>query len=436
MSNPNIQVFKYHGPYTVEYYNQFFNPNTCHVCKTVDRGDLILCDRCSLISYCSEKHKIEHHTEHEEICTIITRLGLQKDTRNYSNWQQWIESRNEFMAAIQQNFHRPMKSYEKQMILWSKSCVVCHQQTRLQTCQKCFSANYCDAHAGAFTKKHDADKCERLMRLLNIDIEIISGNTTGISYAFLESVNEKKHFAEMLEFCVDYVLISRKDVNWLAKDYILSDHLSGPLTIYSGFKRNNILFFLKKSKIVIHIVAATTVDKDSLPAWEILLHLIPKLTELVIFVVGPDLTYYSDKHKLCKLCSDSKKSFSFTVISMLYHDYASSPEHYIRPNLIVGFHAEFNMSNIWSKSIKVMVELCPILLTSSEKDAGNSLEEMKDILSTNIEPIFNGKNYFAGLAPHRDIETGDTYFRNEHLTLLSELICDNDTSDDTISISE
>lgn len=93
MKNPNIQVFEYRGQCTAEYYNQFFNPNICHVCKSVDRGNLILCDGCCLISYCSQEHKTQHYTEHKRFCVIVAhilQIRLQEYTRRFNDWQQWI----------------------------------------------------------------------------------------------------------------------------------------------------------------------------------------------------------------------------------------------------------------------------------------------------------------------------------------------------------
>ncbi|XP_014480890.1 PREDICTED: uncharacterized protein LOC106747659 [Dinoponera quadriceps] len=493
MSNPNQQLFQYRGPRTAEYYNCFFNPNICHVCKCVD--NLISCDRCCLISYCSNVHKTKHHKEHEEICIIITQVSnvtSQEDMRRqqFSNWQQWIRSRNEFMEAIQKKLKRPMEVYEQQMILWSKTCVVCHQQTELKTCQRCFSANHCDQHAESFPKKHNDAKCDQLMLLLNIDIENISGNTQNMRFhaeinigdTWSESIkaiqnqgcpvilsstcknqarneiikiqetlniikepyfNGKNYFAglvphknpntgdiyfrnehlifyddlltyevdqdrrrfsnrqewiqsrkellelvklnlcrpletyelqiilwskscivchqqaklhtcqkcfsanycddhatdfgvkhdernceEMYKFCTEFILIQRGNVNLIAQDYVMSDYLSGPLTVYSGLKRINVLskgrslrkLNLLENSVVIHIIAANSLDRNGLEAWEILLHLLPDVQELVIIMIGPELSYDMKTCDLCNRCKE-QKTLSFFSIPLLYHNY-------------------------------------------------------------------------------------------------------------------
>ncbi|XP_032677174.1 uncharacterized protein LOC116846890 [Odontomachus brunneus] len=51
-----------------ENYNNFFHPNLCHVCKSKDQ--LKLCF-CYMISYCCETHRVQHESQHKEICKII-----------------------------------------------------------------------------------------------------------------------------------------------------------------------------------------------------------------------------------------------------------------------------------------------------------------------------------------------------------------------------
>ncbi|XP_025158041.1 uncharacterized protein LOC105185688 isoform X1 [Harpegnathos saltator] len=131
MNNPNKKVFEYRGQRTAQCYNQFFNPNICHVCKKVDKGNFISCDSCGLISYCSEEHKTYHRAEHLKICTIIEQLlqaESEGDTRRFDHWQQWIQSRKGILESIEKNIGYALDTYEKQAILWSKSCYVCHKQ--------------------------------------------------------------------------------------------------------------------------------------------------------------------------------------------------------------------------------------------------------------------------------------------------------------------
>ncbi|EFN81814.1 hypothetical protein EAI_15209, partial [Harpegnathos saltator] len=345
---------------------QFFNPNICHVCKKVDKGNFISCDSCGLISYCSEEHKTYHREKHERVCAVIAQLlqeKTQRDTRRFGDWQQWIHSRKEFLKLVEKNIGYTLEPYEKEAILWSKSCYVCHQQAELKTCQRCFSANYCNEHEKAFQIKHRGSNCDDLVLSLNIDIETISNRTSNMSYGFLQFVNENSKFETMLEFCIEFVISRRKNhVDWLAKDYVRSDYLSDPLTIYSGFKRIGSLEIINEPLVIIHILAANSGDTNSLSAWEILLHLIPEIQRLLIVLINPKLEDSFIRPNLCKLCDEKKKDLSFLLYSMLYHDYISSGI-FKKPTVIVGFDAKFDKGGTWDKSLKSMQRInCPLVL--------------------------------------------------------------------------
>ncbi|XP_019699477.2 uncharacterized protein LOC105188659 [Harpegnathos saltator] len=432
MSTLSKKILEYRGLRIPEYYNQFFNPNICHVCKSVnvDESSPILCDWCSLVYYCSIGHKMLHYLEHNEICEIIWQvleIKPQRDTRRYKNWQEWIETRKQLMKAVQQNLNRPLKPYEKQMFLWSKSCYVCHQQTELKTCQRCFSGNYCDEHENVFCTKHDGYNCDQMMLMLNIDIEIISGKTSNISYGFLQLVDEKKCFEEMLEFYIENILKRRRDIDWLAKDYIRSDYLSGPLTVYHGLKKLNILNVIENSRIVIHIIGINSVDKNGLCAWEVLLHFLPKVKHLVIEIIGPKLVPGNYKYNLCRKCKDGKE-MSVSVISMLYHHYVKLFKYQksvrnMLPNAVLGSHLNMNNIDTWLETILEFEDLAAPLLLSfpSAQKAQNVIEKIQDILCTKIDPNYNNRNHFPGLMPHKCIESGNIYFCNEYLVIYDNL---------------
>lgn len=427
--NPNRQVFEYRGARTAECYNQFFNPNICHVCKAVDKGNLILCDECCLISYCNNEHKILHYEEHAHICKIIAQIlkvKPQSDTRRFDTWQQWIESRKYIVESIEQSFCSLVETYVKQMIMWSKTCVICHQQAELRACQKCFSVNFCNEHAETFRKKHDEATCELLTRLLNINIETISGTMTVMSYKFFQFIQKNIHVHEMLEFYIEYVLTSRNDIDWLVKDYVLSDYLSDPMTVFYGLHniyRNKIFNVLYKKFVIIHIIAANSVERHSVSAWEILLHLIPEIHNLVIFIIGPELQTEKYEHNICDICRKKGKVIFSFFICILYHHYIRFCKTYQKPDLIVRFAAELDKQETWSESIKVIQNYnCPLLLGATCKEkARNDITAIQKALNMNIEPVLNSKNYYAGLAPHKDLMSGIIYFRNEYVIIYTDL---------------
>ncbi|XP_025158038.1 uncharacterized protein LOC112589346 isoform X2 [Harpegnathos saltator] len=346
----------------------------------------------------------------------------------FDHWQQWIQSRKGILESIEKNIGYALDTYVKQAILWSKSCYVCHKQVELKTCQRCFSINYCNQHEEAFRTNHEwGSNCDDLVLSLNIDIEAISGRTSNISYGFLQFVNENSKFETMLEFCIEFVISRRKNhVDWIAKDYIRSDYLSDPLTIYSTFERLKSLDIITESCVIIHVIAAKSVDSNSLLAWEILLHLVPEIQRLEIILINPKLTYNIICPDLCKRCTAKKKNLSFLCYSMLYHDFISTScvsKSCKKPTMIVGFHVKFDKRGTWDESLKVIQNRnCPLILGCPNLiKCEENIYKIMDTLYEDVFPAILNRNYFNGLVPHRDSETSKIYFRNEGLLVFKDL---------------
>ncbi|XP_011139396.1 uncharacterized protein LOC105183155 isoform X2 [Harpegnathos saltator] len=83
MDVANMTVYTDFGTLEPYQYNSFFHPNLCHVCKLRNNGNLIECNQCRLISYCSEEHRLLHESEHSRICADATYAVDIADAKNY-----------------------------------------------------------------------------------------------------------------------------------------------------------------------------------------------------------------------------------------------------------------------------------------------------------------------------------------------------------------
>ncbi|EFN82484.1 hypothetical protein EAI_00188 [Harpegnathos saltator] len=140
------------------HYNKIFHPNLCHVCKkTREVVNLITCNRCFFISYCSEDHKNLHFLQHREICTAIEKYL--KDNPEYLthrfSQEEWLEVHDDFYQSVKQNLGRELERYEEQMFIFTRLCFICYQQTRLYSCKKCLSIDYCLEHKEEFEQRHE-----------------------------------------------------------------------------------------------------------------------------------------------------------------------------------------------------------------------------------------------------------------------------------------
>ncbi|XP_032676957.1 uncharacterized protein LOC116846788 [Odontomachus brunneus] len=414
----NKEIIQYRGPLLPKYYNQFFHPNICHICKSRSKYDnLILCNQCRIISYCSRSHEIIHKSQHKEMCDIITKFPkLQIQLSD-------LKERNKIIITTKQKLDRDLEPYEMQMFMYIKSCLCCKTTQTLRSCTKCFSAYYCQRHVQDFYEKHKLI-CKELKLSLDISIATITDRPARILRDFIACLNKDLLCFDTFQLLSAFVL-ARQSIDWTVDDYVISDYISEPLTFYYAIKKTNCSYILQNKCIIIHIIAADSIDRSSLSAWEILLHCLPDLRKLIIVMIGLQLKdELFNTHELCESCKREKKELGFTVISAPYYDYLFS--RYCKlPDVVVGFQVKFE-EKIWSKTIRALqTRQYPLLLTSSSKSNAFSQElNIRTVLNEYLLPQLEIKNIFCGYAPHRSILATDynnIYYRNKYIIFYKNL---------------
>ncbi|XP_032682860.1 uncharacterized protein LOC116849629 [Odontomachus brunneus] len=89
-----------------------------------------------------------HRPQHMQICEYINRFLRENEIRRDCalSLTNWITLRQQFLSSIKKWIPRKLKPYEEQMILFAKSCSICHRQINLEHCKRCYSDNYCRDH--------------------------------------------------------------------------------------------------------------------------------------------------------------------------------------------------------------------------------------------------------------------------------------------------
>ncbi|EFN82502.1 hypothetical protein EAI_00207, partial [Harpegnathos saltator] len=352
-----------------------FHPNLCHICKkTRGVANLITCNQCFLISYCSEDHKNLHLPQHRQLCTVIKKFlknNPQWLTRRFSSVE-FYETKLQLSQIIKYDLKRNFHRYEAQMLAFARSCLICHQHTGVYSCKKCLSADYCLEHKEEFEQKHKQTSCDLLILWLNIELSNIQYESkASLPLKFMKLPDNDGPFNDMAKFIEEYVQ-NEKGV-WYALDYIYTDYVSEPLSIYNGMNRAGLFdILLTESICVIHVIAAGPIQRNSLSTWEILLHLLPNIQVLIVVLVGTDLQFEFGIQEICPRCVCNKKKFIYECCCMIYSDYMGNPI-YRKANLIVGFQAELGCDtiecNLWDKCIQTMQSQgCPVLLTNINQD--------------------------------------------------------------------
>lgn len=408
------------GQVTENNYNQFFNPNICHVCKSHNKGKLITCDRCLMISYCCSLHKEMHFESHQLICITITKVTSEDEkwnTKRFDSLEEWIESQKEFRRIIQMDIARHLQLYEIEMFMCAKSCLICHRQINLKTCELCYSVNYCDDDTLEFRAQHSSN-CYDLMLLLNLNIETLKDDVHNL---YLENYEfpDRLYFHDMTTFVDRYIdakrlrsgkALTRSNASWKMEHYVYSDYVSGSLTLYEALTQP-LSALVKEHQFIVHIIGGSIVDVNSLPAWEFLLHMFPSIRKLYVVMIRPAVEFLSCEYgNLCATCISRHQKLYVQNVSESYRDYIKQMP-FMRPSVIIRFQAVVNVDTTWLKFL--LNTNCPLLLTSDSRHKADTVYRTMNTEGTGR--LHYRGNKFRSFRPYRDYETGGVCYRNAYI---------------------
>lgn len=412
-------------------YNQFFHPNVCHICKSRDMN-LISCDRCDMISYCSEYHKKLHRPEHEDICSFIMRF-INEDPNWYTHriyFEDWFKVQENLVLIAQMALGRKLKTYEVQMIMSAKSCFICHRRHNLFTCEKCISVNYCADHISEIFL-HKAT-CNDLALCLDLDILFLQEISRGAAHVkFNNFPDNKRAFNDMISFCKQYYEYLNETGIGDFNVYTFTDYISGPLSLCYGLQSTNLLLLKNIThNFIVHIIAPDYVDKCNFPAWELFLHLLNSKCNLIIVMIGVKLQHENNEYNVCSHCKAANKKIIIESFTTLYRNYVNHT-YYKRPNVIAIFQAEHSYGESWLDSIRaIQAQKCPLFITTiSQFKAHYDIIKVKQALNASVQPILCTENYFSSCRPYRNFEDGYVFFRNSYLVVYKDL---GDSSDQNV----
>ncbi|EFN76625.1 hypothetical protein EAI_07160, partial [Harpegnathos saltator] len=344
---------------------KYFNPNICYICKTIVYN-LMTCDYCHLVSYCSQEHKRLHRWQHMQMCLVveeILNMDAGWDTRQLSR-EDWIESRKELMHLIKIKLWRNLKIEEINIILFAKSCCICHQQANLQMCIKCCSVNYCNDHVEEFQSVHSSNCYNQYLSFI-IEIALINDISSLIKFTLLFDTYEP-----LIDMCSFIDKHLRKGPYKKLSDcllsyiYVYSDFVSGPLTLYHGLRE--MLFHtlnIQDSSYIIHIIYSNYYDKEFFASWELFLHLLNHVQYLTIVILKMSSDTRRYNVNVCSQCRERNRIITIECYSISYYSYVLTNS-YKRPNVIIGFQMNLYSNPIWPQIIlRLREQNCPLFIT-------------------------------------------------------------------------
>ncbi|XP_032668697.1 uncharacterized protein LOC116842927 isoform X1 [Odontomachus brunneus] len=428
--------------YTENNYNQFFNPNICHVCKSSNQDKLFPCDSCGMVFYCCNLHQVIHKSSHMEICVIMANVRTEyweSNERAFKSEEEWSSFRKIFIEGIKMKITRDLKSYEIEMMMCVKSCLICYLQVNLRTCNICYSANYCDKHYLKFQQKHKS-VCTDLLILLNLNISIINNANIKLYPQQMKLFRMQLDFEDMFTFISRHVN-NYKNPNieiWSELSYIYSDYMSAPLTLWYGLMQfEHLLDVAKMYKMEcrfkhpaqypfnVHIIGASSADITGLPSWELFMHFCSKygnfrnvINELRVILIEPETDCeWNGYYNVCCACRHSNRKLYFENTRVSYEDYIRR-NLYKQANIIITFQAEFNVeSALLDIFVATRDRKCPFFFTtSSQNKAEEIINKIQGVMSIPQEK-YSIRNKFRSFRPYRNYETGGIYYRNVHLVV-------------------
>lgn len=330
------------------------------------------------------------------------------------------------MKLVAVKLNRRLERFEEEMFVFSRKCAVCYERNGwlLEDCQNCFSASFCKKHKGNIEHK---DFCDALKLCLHFNLSAIKKLHLNIDY--LRHVPDVNTFQNMNDYVNTSFLLYKRTRNIQTPTTISHDiftvahsqYLSFPLTLFHAMR---ILDYVPKRKdLIIHVIAVTNIEEstDMGPVWEILLHLIEPAISLVIVMVGPELKCKSNPIQLSIYdnCIAEKKKVLLEFHNMLYENYACSPL-FVNPDLIVEFNGYLDLKEQIEHMETRMpcVQLltkqnCPfVLLTCCMEELEQEVERINTILGRKVDYLYNGKNPFASLMPHRTPWQEQVFYEN------------------------
>nr|XP_012233533.1 PREDICTED: putative protein MSS51 homolog, mitochondrial [Linepithema humile] len=384
-----------------------------------------------MIAYCSQQHQKQHWPQHKHLCKAIR--DVLKDhkmkIRNVTSKEEWIKARMNFMLMVILKLTRRLDMYEEEMFKFPRVCLICHEENSqlLQDCHNCRAVSFCTKHKNSSIHK---DMCYLLKLCLNLDILAMNVKRESLNFNCLQCVFDKKindfrHMSDYIDTCINTWSCTLEKSDVLAADQ--SEHLTRPLTLLYGMQ---MLDYVPKYKsLVIHVIAASSVELATLEAWEVLLHLVPAtVVSVKIIMIGPTvLEGIFALSDICSNCVLQEKKLLFECHSTLYVDYLNSPA-FAKPDLVVGFNAGIHEHEIasfqetWAPSIGALAKQnYPLILSCyTQSEVELEIARINEILGTKTDCIYRGKNPFASLRPHRDW-TENLFYHNNYIIIYRNL---------------
>ncbi|XP_034826245.1 uncharacterized protein [Maniola hyperantus] len=414
-------------------FRKVFLQNTCHVCKK-DLVHRVPCTFCSLVFYCSQKHKDEDWSQHQSLCFAVCTIAHLKEQKHIYAGTQNILGHNyrvlrmETILSCEKILNRKLVPWEQEALLYPRLCsdVKCRQwkQGQLKDCTGCGQLSYCIEHPEHLPPSHQrwCKSYALYQRLVNYQLtkgrlEPLRPTRALNHYQMPGNINDVlgSIYEEKIDMDdIQYAALTQIATAPLTAAYSYQIHSSKMNSTCANGMKKNLTF-------TIHVVGAELpFEADSLNKWEtFFLHLRSDVKDLRVVMVGPDINSSKlpldllAKIKLCENCQTNKRRVLFDFHdNENYHDYYSS-DGFVTPDIVCAFNQNIHRAfayNIetWPSTINsILKQRVPFVLTSySIEELRRDLGKVRECARVDFNVVSEIKyNPFSSVRPDRNFIT-------------------------------
>lgn len=413
-----------------------FLATNCQICKNPLRN-IIQCEGCCMVSYCSEEHRRSDHSTHKDLCAVIAELAKRRGGHIYNMAHKLTddEYRNLRVHTLNQSeqmLRRPLQAFEREILLFPRTCCSpsCREwrQELLTECKDCRQISFCSEHPEHLLPTHPKwcksyflfQKLILRQKLLGRIEPALPARIAGKSFAIPPNIDE-------------VIKLLYKNSNALRDECAyatLTQIATAPLTALHGYLQAG---QKPTETFTIHLVGAELqFEGDTLDKWEaFFLHLVPEITELRVVFVGPELNVENlpidiiSRIRMCRTCRLKCRVVKFDFqCRRFYHEYRQDASCYSAPQLICfynpGLHRStgFGSLDTWPRTIAAATDCgCPVVVTAyTEYECPLDLARLQKESRRSLELIQPPTpNPFASQRPDRNFiseEIAPMIFKN------------------------
>ncbi|XP_076676364.1 uncharacterized protein LOC143373227 [Andrena cerasifolii] len=418
-----------------------FVSSLCAVCL---KKSQVFCERCQMVSYCSEDHRSHGLLEHGDICDGLREIrrsiatSLSDESIERLDAEQYRVYRLRLLGILESKIDRPLRFWEREIVLYPRVCRICRRYREHPTCcAYCAMEYFCEDHGEQHQRWCREFRVLRRCLFLqyrhgcvyptipNVRREICVASPDVDFDRLMHRIYQNSPYYREMD-CYTYSILSHQSTIPLTVLYSMQTCCSE---------------WSSKTDWTIHVLGAEfQFEGINLAVWEkLFLHFLPNLKRLRLLLVGPELRLPSNvptrllsKVKLCSGCKSAGRTVDVLFRpERLYHELVRDepgPGRVAEPDLICLFNpglyrkTGFAGKDTWLDTIREFARVSiPVVVTSyTKEEIFWEITRINSLIQVNVllEPR---RNPFASIKPDRNFVTDHTnplIYKNYYITIV------------------